>query len=101
MHTFFAREHNAVCDALAAEYPNLIEEQIYQTARLIVVALIAKIHTVEWTPAILATGTIDAGQSVTWRGAPDHWLTHLGLRLLDSEAVHGITGSVPDHDGVP
>ena len=29
------------------------DERVYQTARLIVSALIAKIHTVEWTPAIL------------------------------------------------
>jgi hypothetical protein len=101
MQTLFAREHNAVCDALAAEYPNLTEEQTYQTARLIVAALIAKIHTVEWTPAILATSTIDAALSVNWRGAPDHWLTRLGLRLFDSQAVHGIPGSVPDHGGVP
>jgi hypothetical protein len=101
MQTLFAREHNAVCDALAAEYPKLTEEQTYQTARLIVSALIAKIHTVEWTPAILATGTIDAALSVNWRGAPDQWLTRLGLRLLDSQAVHGIPGSIPDHGSVP
>ena len=101
MQTLFAREHNAVCDALAAEYPKLTEEQTYQTARLIVAALIAKIHTVEWTPAMLATGTIDAALSVNWRGAPDRWLIRLGLRLFDSQAVHGIPGSVPDHDGVP
>ena len=48
-----AREHNAVCDALRAEYPQLGEDRIYQIARLVVSALIAKIHTVEWTPAIL------------------------------------------------
>lgn len=101
MQTLFAREHNAVCDALAAEYPNLTEERTYQTARLIVSALIVKIHTVEWTPAILATGTLDAGMSINWRGAPDHWFTRLGLRLFDSQAAHGIPGSVPDHDGVP
>ena len=59
MHTLFAREHNAVCDALRAEYPTMSEERIYHTARLVVSALIAKIHTVEWTPAILATEAID------------------------------------------
>ena len=53
MHTLFAREHNVVCDELAAEYPRWSDERIYNTARLIVSALIAKIHTVEWTPAIL------------------------------------------------
>ncbi len=37
----------------ARDYPRWNDERIYQTARLIVSALIAKIHTVEWTPAIL------------------------------------------------
>ena len=53
-----AREHNAVCDALRKEYPDSSsEDRIYQIARLVVSALIAKIHTVEWTPAVLATKT--------------------------------------------
>ena len=34
--------------------PAIPEEQMFQIARLVVSALIAKIHTVEWTPAILA-----------------------------------------------
>src|SRR5690606_2893711 len=61
MPTLFAREHNAVCEALRAAYKTWDDERVYQTARLIVSALIAKIHTVEWTPAILATESIDAG----------------------------------------
>ena len=39
----------------ARTIPDWSDERVYQTARLIVSALIAKIHTVEWTPAILAT----------------------------------------------
>ncbi|SDM01433.1 Animal haem peroxidase [Geodermatophilus siccatus] len=101
LQTLFAREHNAVCDALQEEYPHLDDERTYQTARLVVSALIAKIHTVEWTPAILGTKTLDTAMSVNWRGAPDQWLTRLGLRLLDPHAVHGIPRTRPDHSGVP
>ncbi|PRY51108.1 catalase [Geodermatophilus tzadiensis] len=101
LQTLFAREHNAVCDALQDEYPDLDEERTYQTARLVVSALIAKIHTVEWTPAILGTKTLDTAMSVNWRGAPDQWLSRLGLRLLDPHAVHGIPRTRPDHSGVP
>ena len=57
MHTLFAREHNVICSELQAAYPTWPEERVYQTARLIVSALIAKIHTVEWTPAIVASKT--------------------------------------------
>jgi hypothetical protein len=63
--------------------------------------LIAKIHTVEWTPAILGTQTLDTAMSVNWRGAPDKWLTRLGFQLLDSHAVEGIPKTRPDHFGVP
>jgi hypothetical protein len=39
--------------------------------------------------------------SINWRGAPDEWLTRLGLRLLDSHALGGIPRTKPDHGGVP
>ena len=87
LHTLFAREHNVLCDELRAHYPGLSDERIYQTARLIVSALIAKIHTVEWTPAILGTKTIDVGLKANWSGPPAHdWLSRLGIWLLDQQA---------------
>ncbi|MEU9467368.1 peroxidase family protein [Streptomyces avermitilis] len=101
MHTLFAREHNAVCDALRAEYPSMSEERIYQTARLVVSALIAKIHTVEWTPAILATEAIDIGLHTNWQGPPRNWLNKLGLWLFEAHSLTGIPGTRPDHHGVP
>ena len=101
MQTLLAREHNAVCDALHAEYPDMSEERIHQIARLIVSALIAKIHTVEWTPAILGTRTLDTGMNINWSGPGRDRLTRLGLRLFDPHALHGIPGSLPDHHGVP
>ena len=53
MHTLFAREHNAICDMLKGHHPTWDDEQLFLKARLINAALIAKIHTVEWTPGIL------------------------------------------------
>ncbi|MEO3786357.1 peroxidase family protein [Actinocorallia sp. B10E7] len=101
MHTLFAREHNTVCEALRAEYPRMDEERVYHTARLIISALIAKIHTVEWTPAILATEMLDIGMHANWQGPPRNWLTRLGLWLADQHALTGIPGTLPDHHGVP
>lgn len=102
MHTLFAREHNAVCDELRAHYRSWSEERVYQTARLVLAALIAKIHTVEWTPAILATEAIDLGLSANWNGPPGNdWLTRLGIWLMDTHASVGIPKTTPDHHGVP
>ena len=102
MHTLFAREHNLLCDELRSHYPSWSDERIFQTARLIVSAVIAKIHTVEWTPAILGTEVIDIGLNTNWSGPPAHdWLTRLGIWLIDSHASVGIPKTKPDHDGVP
>ncbi|MGW0705343.1 peroxidase family protein [Streptomyces sp. NPDC002643] len=101
MHTLFAREHNAVCKALRAEYPTMSEERIYHTARLVVSALIAKIHTVEWTPAILATKAIDIALKTNWQGPPKSWLNELGLWLFESHSLTGIPKTLPDHHAAP
>ncbi len=97
LHTLFAREHNVLCDELQREHPNMDEERVYQTARLIVSALIAKIHTVEWTPAILGTEALDIGMNTNWHGPPKSWLTRLGIWLTDVHALKGIPETEPDH----
>jgi Animal haem peroxidase/Catalase len=101
LHTLFAREHNVLCNELCRAYPDWLPERIYQTARLIVSALIAKIHTVEWTPAILATKPIDVGLHANWYGAPKDWLSQLGLWLLDEHALKGIPQTLPNHHSAP
>ena len=76
LHTLFMREHNAVCDMLAAAYRDWSDDEVFDKARLVIAALIAKIHTVEWTTAILEpAGAADrhAGQLVRpRRGAGAH-----------------------------
>jgi hypothetical protein len=102
LHTLFAREHNVLCDELRAHYPLWSDDQVYNTARLIVSALIAKIHTVEWTPAILATRAIDVGLNANWNGPPaNDWLTRLGIWAIDVHAATGIPQTRPDHHGAP
>jgi hypothetical protein len=102
LHTLFAREHNLLCDELRAHYRGWSDERVYQTARLIVSALIAKIHTVEWTPAILATKTLEIGMSTNWNGPPARdWMARLGIWLVDAHAATGIPSTRPDHHGAP
>jgi hypothetical protein len=101
MHTLFAREHNVVCKELQTAYPTWPDERVYQTARLIVSALIAKIHTVEWTPAILATKAAEQALRSNWYGAPRDWLSQLAAWFYSEHSMKGIPGSKPDHHGVP
>ncbi|HZT43938.1 MAG TPA: peroxidase family protein [Chthonomonadaceae bacterium] len=101
MHTLFTREHNAICDRLRAEYPSWSDDDLFNHARLVNVALMAKIHTIEWTPAILAHPTLRAGMNGNWWGLASKWVyEHFG-RISKSEVLSGIPGSPKDHFGVP
>ena len=101
LHTLFTLEHNAICDRLRHEHPGLTDDQLYHKARLINAALMAKIHTTEWTPAIIAHPTSRYAMRATWSGIVGE---HLGRRLghLGSGTLlSGIPGSKTDHHGVP
>ena len=90
LHTLFAREHNAVCDRLREEYPNWSSDQIFDKARLIISALTAKIHTVEWTPGILAHPTLQIAMNANWCGIATEKITGLLGLLSSSEANPGV-----------
>src|SRR5262249_26056217 len=68
LHTVFTREHNAICAALRRDYADWPDEQIFVVARLVNAALMAKIHTVEWTPAILGHPALQIGMNANWWG---------------------------------
>jgi hypothetical protein len=101
MHLLFVHEHNAVCDRLKLEHPDWSDDHLFHMGRLIVSALLAKIHTVEWTPAILPHPTVAAALRANWWGFAGEDLQEL-LPLLDElDLVGGIVGSQPDHHGAP
>ena len=99
--TVFVREHNAVCDRLKAEYPTWDDEELFQRARLVVAALLAKIHTVEWTPAVISHPTTVAALRANWFGLAGERIARAFGRISDSEVISGIPGAEADHYGVP
>lgn len=90
LHNVFAREHNLIVDEfrrraaadpgadsglrdpLAPTRPiamgDVTAEQIYQIARLVVAAEIAKIHTIEWTTQLLYDEVLYTGMNANWYG---------------------------------
>jgi hypothetical protein len=101
LHSLFMREHNAVCDHLRATHPELSDDQLFDNARLVVAALMAKIHTVDWTPAIIAHPTTVTALRTNWWGLEGRRLDRLIGRRTSNEVIRGIPGSPTDLHGVP
>lgn len=101
LHTIFALEHNSICDHLRTHFPDWKEDQIFDTARLVNCALMAKIHTVEWTPAILPHPALQIAMHANWWGLIGEKLHKVWGRIGDGEVLSGIPGSEVDHHGTP
>ena len=89
-HNLFTREHNAIVDAFRAKaaaspdedsglrnpanpsaaitYGEISDDELFEIARLIVAAEIAKIHTIEWTPQLLYGEPLNIGMNSNWSG---------------------------------
>jgi hypothetical protein len=101
LQTLFTLEHNAICDMLARAYPSWTDEELFQRARLVLAALLAKIHTVEWTPAVISHPTTRFAMRANWWGIAGEQVHRVVGRLSGSEVVSGIPGSATQHFGVP
>jgi hypothetical protein len=99
--TLFMREHNAICDRLRGEYADWSDEDLFQVARLVNAALMAKIHTVEWTPAFIDHPTTVRAILSYWWGLATERVHRLFGRISSSELISGIPGSPTNHFGVP
>jgi heme peroxidase len=89
-HNLFAREHNAFVTAFQKEaaqtpdadcglrdpaqpevvirYRDVTADELFEVARLVVAAEIAKIHTTEWTPQLLYDEPLHLGSNANWNG---------------------------------
>jgi hypothetical protein len=109
LHTLFAQEHNHICDELRRHENHLTDQEIFETARLIICALMAKIHSVEWTPGILGHPSIQPALDANWMGLIGHFLGEERARRVAARLPNGalkdiLTGipmSETDHHGAP
>ena len=89
-HNVFAREHNFFVDAFRERaaatpdadsglrnpatptriirYRDVTDDELFEAARLVVAAEIAKIHTTEWTPQLLYNEPLFLGMNANWAG---------------------------------
>jgi hypothetical protein len=89
-HNVFAREHNQFVDAFRKQaavtpeadsglrhparpdqpirYRDVTADELFEVARLVIAAEIAKIHTIEWTPQLLYNEPLHLGMDANWHG---------------------------------
>lgn len=89
-HNVFAREHNAFVDEFRRQaaftpdadsglrnpadpdrvirYREVRAQELFEVARLVVAAEIAKIHTIEWTTQLLYNEPLNRGMNANWHG---------------------------------
>lgn len=89
-HNLFAREHNSFVTAFRNEarrhprrdsglrrpdaplapvaYRDVTDEEVFEIGRLVVAAMIAKIHTIEWTPQLLYDEPLYTAMNSNWYG---------------------------------
>src|SRR5438874_8254086 len=101
LFTLFTLEHNAICDALKLANPPWNDDELFEHARLVNAALIAKIHTVEWTTALLGSPTMQTGMRANWWGLFGERFGRRFGRVSTSEEVSGIPGSQTWLHGAP
>lgn len=107
LHTLFAREHNAICDHLKSSYPDWDDDRLFNVARLVNAAVMAKIHSTEWTPAILPNHGLAAGLNANWYGLltyflrkPEHRRTVAEFNVTNAE-LGGLVGNHINRHGEP
>ena len=96
LHTLFVHGHNAICDRLKVSYPQWNDNRLFNVARLINAAVMAKIHTVEWTPAILPNPGLNTALNANWFGI----LTNLFESGKDRDTLAEININNPELGGV-
>ncbi len=104
LHNLFTLEHNAICDHLLEAFPEWrsqpnCDEEVFRVARLVNSALIAKIHTVDWTTAILINPALVVGMNANWSGLAGAAVKKTFGRISQSEEISGIPGSENSQTG--
>jgi hypothetical protein len=110
LHTLFTMNHNRIADLLRTGtdpatgtvygpgHPDWSTDQLFHTARLVNGHVMAKIHTIEWTPAVLPTRELAIGMSTNWSGLLDAIFNPFGKRKVSNgfDVTNPVLGGLVD-----
>jgi len=114
-HNIYTKEHNYVCGLLKKAYPDrfdpkkrdpaMIDQELHDLARLAVTCVNAKVHTIEWTEAVLNNKALRIGMHANWYGISGRKSVQDVLREIpgfrSSAVFTGLVRSKQKNDGVP
>lgn len=115
LHWLFVSEHNAIAEHYAFFHPDWDDEKLFQMARKVNVAQIARIHTIQWTEDLLQHPTLQLGMHADWYGFLGQrlkmylmrleqrfpFVTRLLKPLRASDTIWGMPGSKWEHHDGP
>jgi alpha-dioxygenase len=59
LQEIFLKEHNAIVEDVAKQNPVLSDDELYGVGKMVIAALVAKIHTTDWTVELLKTRQLE------------------------------------------
>ncbi|KAJ3089808.1 hypothetical protein HK100_007646 [Physocladia obscura] len=100
IHYIFALEHNTIVDKFKELHPDWTGVQLFNQARLIISALIAKIQGIEWTPSIIQNPTGVFGQKHMFYGfLGQKFRRKFGTQRWLPNYINGILGGKLNYRG--
>ncbi len=83
IHTIFMREHNRLAEIIAADNPSMSGEEIYQTARALVGAMVQRIVYKEFVPSLIGIHTLSEyrGYDASVDASMINEFSHAGYRV--------------------
>mmetsp|Transcript_16168 Transcript_16168/g.34943 ORF Transcript_16168/g.34943 Transcript_16168/m.34943 type:complete len:655 (+) Transcript_16168:228-2192(+) len=103
LQELFVKEHNYIADQMSKANPEMTDEDLFNASRLVIAALVAKIHTVDWTVELLKTNMLQVGMWTNWYGIPKAIVgTYFpSLRDFVPTSLLSLIGKKSDNRGVP
>ena len=59
LQEIFLKEHNAIVEDITKQNPGLSDDELYGVGKNVIAALVAKIHTTDWTVELLKTRCLE------------------------------------------
>lgn len=68
LQEIFVKEHNYIARKIAEDHPEYTDDELFGFARNAISAIVAKIHTIDWTVELLKTVQLEIGMETNWMG---------------------------------